>query len=147
MTAGPGPGLFRPAAVTAATLSAVVHVALLGTHTGVTAVLTSVLALACLGCSLMLGRSSGPREWTVMAVLGVAMLALHGLGTATGFVPMTHHTSMGAAHGQGYGTVLMYVASALAVTEVAFALTGLCAGAGMRSDGGGGRPPSRITGR
>ncbi|CAL9329646.1 hypothetical protein SUDANB6_00046 [Streptomyces sp. enrichment culture] len=147
MTAVPGPGLFRPAAVTAAALSAVVHVALLGTHTGATAVLTLVLALACLGCSVMLSRSSRPREWIVMAVLGTAMLALHGLGTVIDSMPMTHHTSEGATHGQGYGTVLMYVASGLAVTEVAFALTGLLTGTGLRADGGRGQPLSQVTSR
>ncbi|MDQ1042072.1 hypothetical protein [Streptomyces sp. V4I2] len=114
-------GIPRRAATVTAGLSALVHVTMLTQHTGALALVLLVLAMACLGCAVMLPRSPGRREWTVMAVLGATMVIAHLAWPSSR--PMADH--MNDIHGQGGGDTAMHLALVLAAAETLLALIGL----------------------
>jgi hypothetical protein len=123
MTASTGHGTLRRVAACLAVISACVHAAMLRQHVDRFAVVLLVLALACLGCAVMLWRSSGPGEWTAMAMLNVIMLTTHGLWPAV--QPAMDHTNRLQNHHQSGSLTLMHAALALAVVETLLAVAGL----------------------
>lgn len=123
MTASTGHGTLRRVAAGLAVISAFVHAAMLRQHVDRFAVVLLVLALACLGCAVMLWRSSGSGEWTAMAMLNVVMLMTHVLWPAV--QPAMDHTNRLQNHHQSGSLTLMHAALALAVVETLLAVAGL----------------------
>ncbi|MGW7210823.1 hypothetical protein [Streptomyces sp. NPDC054837] len=123
MTAPTGHGTLRRLAAGLAVISAFVHAAMLRQHVDRFAVVLLVLALTCLGCAVTLWRSSGPGEWTAMAMLNVVMLTTHVLWPAV--QPAMDHTNRLQHHSQSGSLTLMHTALALAVAETLFAVAGL----------------------
>jgi hypothetical protein len=123
MTASTGHGTLRRVAAGLAVISAFVHATMLRQHVDRFAVVLLVLALTCLGCAVMLWRSSGPGEWTAMAMLDVVMLTTHVLWPAV--QPAMDHTNH-LQHPYPSGSLmLMHAALALAVVETLLAVAGL----------------------
>ncbi|MCX5336526.1 hypothetical protein [Streptomyces sp. NBC_00140] len=123
MTAPTGHGTLRRVAAGLAVISAFVHAAMLRQHVDRFAVVLLVLALTCLGCAVMLWRSSGPGEWAAMAMLNVVMLTTHVLWPAV--QPAMDHTNRLHNHYQSGSLTLMHAALALAVVETLLAVAGL----------------------
>lgn len=101
-------GIVRAVAALLAVSSAVLHASSL-------AVLTIAMATACLYCAYELCRFDTVRSWLMVAVMNVAMIAVH--------IPMTGHQ-----HGNGSGSaapismdVAMQLATAAAFAEIVFA--------------------------
>ncbi|MGP4050058.1 hypothetical protein [Streptomyces sp. 2A115] len=123
MTASTGHGTLRRVAASLAVISAVAHAAMLHQHVHRFAVVLLVLSLTCLGCAVMLWRSSGPGEWTAMAMLNVMMLVTHVLRPTV--QPAVDHTNRLQNHHQSGSLTLMHAALALAVVETLLAVAGL----------------------
>jgi len=75
------------------------------------------MAAACLYCAYELWRSDTIRSWLMVAVMNLAMIAVH--------IPMTgHHHGAGASAPAGVDmSMAMQMATAVAVTEILFAAT------------------------
>jgi len=97
--------------------SASLHAAMLGQAAGmVTAGLLAAMVLACLYCAAELWRAGSDTVWTVVALMNLAMIAVHLPA------PTHHHTN-----GTGAAAVdLMAPATAVALTEVLVATAVLC---------------------
>ena len=74
------------------------------------------MAAACLYCAYELWRSDTIRSWLMVAVMNLAMIAVH--------IPMTgHHHGAGAAAPAGVDmSMAMQMATAVAVTEILLSL-------------------------
>jgi hypothetical protein len=116
----------RRACATLGVASAILHAAMLGHASSVIAggMLATMLA-ACLYCACELWRDGTPRAWVVVALMNLAMVALH-LPS-----PAHHH---GVANAQSAPpSTLMSVATLLALTEVMAAATALYLGSRRRA--------------
>jgi hypothetical protein len=109
----------RTAAVLAA-CSAVLHAVMLG-HAGTAAmaVLIAGMALVCLYCARELWLRGTSRAWCLVAVMNLAMVAVH--------LPMSggHHVAHPAADGAPQPTI-MTLATVLSMIEVVIAVAVLC---------------------
>lgn len=93
--------------------SAVLHgVSLSGGHSVALALLTLVMAAACLYCATDLWRRGTERAWVLVAVMNLAMIGVH--------LPMSahHHAAVSAA---APTSTAMTAATLLAVVEVVLA--------------------------
>ena len=99
----------------AAAGSGALHVTMLG-HAGnpVTAVLIVAMAAACLGCAYELWRGCGLRTWCVVAVMNLAMIAVHWS------MPAHQHGAAGVGPAPAMSP-LMTLATAVSLTEAAIA--------------------------
>jgi hypothetical protein len=102
----------RVCAVLAAT-SAVLHGVILGHAANAMAVLMAAMILACLYCARDLWLRGTLRTWCIVAVMNLAMVALH-------LPAPVHHHVAGAATAQQQSTI-MALATALSLIEVAAA--------------------------
>ncbi|MCV7041003.1 hypothetical protein BST36_01500 [Mycolicibacterium moriokaense] len=114
------PTVVRRACATLAATSAVLHAAMLGHASGVFAAsLLAAMIAACLYCARELWRDGTARAWVVVALMNLAMIALHLPA------PAHHH---GAVTSASPPSTLMAVATLLALTEVAAAAAALYIG-------------------
>ncbi len=102
----------RRACAVAAAGSAALHATMLG-HAGtpVTAVLVVAMAAACLGCAYELWRGCGLRTWCVVAVMNLAMIAVHWS------MPTHHHGAVAPEQVSG----LMALATTVSLLEAGVA--------------------------
>ncbi|AKS32552.1 hypothetical protein [Mycolicibacterium goodii] len=109
--------LGRRACALLAAASATLHVFML-THAGnpVAGGLLAVMIAACLWCARDLWRRGTPGVWCTVALMNLAMVALHTP------MPSHHHHGAGAAGVSGHSGLMM-VTVALALTEAAIAGT------------------------
>jgi hypothetical protein len=121
----------RRAAATLAAGSAVLHGISVG-HVGTVAAacLMLVMAAACLYCAGELWTRGNLRVWTLVAVMNLAMIAMHLPGSSG-----HHHGGGVTAAASAHPSTAMSVATALAAVEVAVATTVLL----YRTRGGGRR--------
>ncbi|RDH79046.1 hypothetical protein DVS77_10275 [Mycolicibacterium moriokaense] len=110
----------RMAAAIAAT-SAALHLVMLG-HVGTpaAAALIAAMAGACLYCAWELWRSSATRAWTLVALMNLAMVAVH--------LPMSgsHHLTHVPVEAVVPQPTTMMLATVLSITEVLIAVAVLC---------------------
>lgn len=94
--------------------SAGLHAAMLG-HTGsaVTTGLLAAMIAACLFCAWDLWRDDRPRTWVVVALMNLAMIALH--------LPAPAHRHGGATTVDAQSSALMAAATLVALVEAAAA--------------------------
>jgi hypothetical protein len=108
------PGVIgRRACAALAVGSAGLHAAMLGQTGPATTALLAVMIAACLYCALDLWRDGTIRAWVVVALMNLAMIALHLPG------PAHHHGA--ALTGPQDGPTLMAAATSLALIEAAVA--------------------------
>ena len=120
MPIGELPVIGRRACATLAVVSAALHAAMLGHAANVvmTALLTTMIA-ACLYCARELWRDGTERAWAVVALMNLAMIAIHLPAPA-------HHHQAVAATATPTQPDLMAVATAVAFVEVLAATAVLC---------------------
>ncbi len=107
----------RRACAALAAISAGLHLAMLGHAANVVAAaLLAVMITACLYCARELWRDGTERAWAVVALMNLAMIALHLPAPA-------HHHATAAAPAQ---SSLMALATAVAFVEVLAATAVLC---------------------
>ncbi|WP_372507893.1 hypothetical protein [Mycobacterium barrassiae] len=110
----------RRACATLAATSATLHAAMLGHASSVVAAgLLATMIAACLYCARELWRDGTARAWVIVALMNLAMIALHLPA------PAHHH---GAPSAAAPPSTLMAVATLLALTEVAAAAAALYVG-------------------
>jgi hypothetical protein len=116
----------RRACAALAVASAGLHAAMLGHSSSVIAAgLLATMIIACLYCARELWRDGTARAWVVVALMNIAMIALHLP------VPAHHH---GAPNAQAPpSSTLMAVATLLALVEVLAATAALYAGSRGRA--------------
>ncbi|MBI3226850.1 MAG: hypothetical protein HYZ39_17530 [Mycolicibacterium cosmeticum] len=102
----------RRACAVVAAGSAALHATMIG-HAGhpVVGVLIAAMAAACLVCAYELWRGCGLRTWCVVAVMNLAMIAVHWS------IPAHHHGAVVAEP----MSALMTLATAVSLTEAAVA--------------------------
>lgn len=107
--------LGRRACALLAAASALLHVFML-THAGnvVSAALLAVMILACLWCARDLWRRGTPGVWCTVALMNLAMVALH--------TPMPSHHHASGATASGHSGLMVFTVL-LALTEAAIAGT------------------------
>lgn len=81
-------------------------------HGASLSVLTVVMAAACVYCAYELWRFDTVRSWTLVAVMNIAMIAVH--------LPLLGHHGHTVAPGAAMGTV-MGLATAVAAAEITLA--------------------------
>lgn len=107
----------RRACATLAVVSAALHAAMLGhAANAVMAALLTTMIAACLYCARELWRDSTERAWVVVALMNLAMIAIHLPAPA-------HHHAVAATTAQ---PDLMATATAVAFVEVLAATAVLC---------------------
>ena len=107
----------RRACAVLASCSAVLHGFSLANATiAVATVLTIVMVTACLFCARDLWAQSRLRAWVVVALMNLAMIAIHTPASAA-----HHHGGGVSAHAQAHHSTVMTLATALAVVEVVVA--------------------------
>jgi hypothetical protein len=122
----------RTCAVLAAT-SAVLHAVMLGHAANIAmAVLMSAMIVACLYCARDLWLRGTPGVWCLVALMNLAMIALHVPA------PAHHHAAHVVAAGQQ--PAVMGLATGLSAIEVLFAVAVLVCGTRRRSPLIGGTP-------
>lgn len=111
------PLLARRIAALLAAISAALHAVMLG-HTGnvASAVLIAGMAIVCLYCARELWLSGTTRAWTLVAVMNIAMVAVH-LPVSGG-----HHVSHAAVEAVVPQSFVMTLAMALSMIEVLIAV-------------------------
>lgn len=100
-----------------AAISAALHGFMLGHAGGVAvAVLIAAMAAVCLYCAWELWRSGTTRAWTLVAVMNLAMVAVH--------LPMTggHHVTPATAEGVVPQSSILTLATSLSMAEVVLAV-------------------------
>lgn len=102
----------RRACAVVAAASGALHATMLG-HAGnpVTAVVVLAMAAACLGCAYELWRGCGLRTWCVVAVMNLAMIAVHWS------MPAHHHGAVAPEQVSG----LMALATTVSLLEAGVA--------------------------
>ncbi len=102
-------GLVRAAGVLLAVSSAVLHASS-------PSILTVAMAAACLYCAYELWRFDTVRSWLMVAVMNLAMIAVH--------IPMTGHRHGGAVAAPTVDMgMAMQLATVVALAEILFAAT------------------------
>lgn len=109
--------LVRRVAAVLAAVSAALHTVMLG-HAGnvASAVLVGAMAMVCLFCAWELWRSGTTRAWTLVAVMNLAMVAVH--LPASG----SHHVARGAVEAVVPQSFVMTLAMILSMVEVMIAV-------------------------
>jgi len=116
----------RRACAALAAASAGLHAAMLGhTSSVVAAGLLATMIVACLYCARELWRDGTARAWVVVALMNIAMIALHLPA------PAHHHGAGNAAAPPS--SMLMAVATLLALVEVVAATAALYVGSRGRA--------------
>ncbi len=127
----------RRACAVLAAGSAALHAVML-THSGSVLVAASLgaMALACLFCALDLWRWGSTRAWCLVALMNLAMIAVH--------APLPAHHHDGGGSPAAPSTVLA-VATLIAAVEVAAAAAVLyCRSRALSIDGRGGQRPTHA---
>lgn len=118
--------VFRRTCAALAVASAGLHAAMLGhTPSVIAAILLATMLVACLYCARELWRDGTARAWVVVALMNLAMIALHLPAPA-------HHHGVPNAQAAPPST-LMSVATLLALIEVTAAATTLYLGSRGRA--------------
>ena len=109
--------LGRRACAVLAASSAVLHGVMVGdAGPAAVAVLVVVMAIACLYCARELWMMGSPRTWCVVAVMNLAMVAVHWS------MPGHHHGPV-VATGASSMSTLMVLATTISVVEAVIATT------------------------
>jgi len=98
----------------AAAGSAALHATMIGHAAGPLALLIVAMAAACLFCAYELWRGCGPRTWLVVAVMNLAMIAVHWS------MPVHHHGTPVAGPAEPM-PALMGLATTVSLTEAVIA--------------------------
>jgi hypothetical protein len=112
------PVVARRVAAVLAAVSAALHGVMIG-HAGnvASAVLIAVMALACLYCARELWLSGTTRAWTLVALMNLAMVAVH--------LPVSgsHHVTHATLEAVVPQSIIMTLAMGLSMVEVLIAAT------------------------
>jgi hypothetical protein len=118
--------LARRACAALAVASAGLHAAMLGHTSGLIAAgLLATMIVACLYCAAELWRDGSARAWVVVALMNLAMIALHLP------VPVHHHGAPNTAVPEP--STVMTVATLLALVEIVAATAALYVGSRGRA--------------